>query len=157
MADLASISAALTSVKTMWDLARNLQDTHVAMQISSELGNIQGRLIDVQQQALAVQEENQRLRSELDNYKSLKQHHSVIWRELPDGKEDGPFCPICIAQKREMRLGLNPFADQMLDYWRLYCPQGHVAKQGIQLAPGPFFQVPKSLVADNYFFTTRDK
>jgi uncharacterized protein with PIN domain len=35
------------------------------MKISSEVANVQGKLIDVQQQALALQNENQNLREEI--------------------------------------------------------------------------------------------
>jgi hypothetical protein len=47
VADLSSLSAALASVKTLWDLARNAQDAQLAMKISAELGTIQGKLIDL--------------------------------------------------------------------------------------------------------------
>jgi hypothetical protein len=56
MADLISIIAAPGSVKTLWELARNAQDAQLAMKISAELGNIQGQLIDVQHQAIALLE-----------------------------------------------------------------------------------------------------
>jgi hypothetical protein len=59
MADLASIGIALGSVKTLLDLAKNAQDVHLAMKINTELANIQGQLIDVQQKTLEIQQENQ--------------------------------------------------------------------------------------------------
>jgi hypothetical protein len=151
MADLSSLSAALASVKTLWELAKSAQDAQLAMRISAELGTIQGQLIDVQQQTLAIQQENQQLRNELDKFKSFTYHHSVTWKQLPDGTEDGPFCPVCIAANREMRLALVPRANQSRDFWILYCPQTHHPITGIQTAPGPFFDVPKDLLSENYF------
>jgi hypothetical protein len=151
MADLSSLGAALASVKTLWELAKNAQDAQLAMRISAELGNIQGQWIDVQQRTLAIQQENQQLRSELKNYKSFTYHHSVNWKQRPDGTEDGPFCPVCIAVNREMRLAVVPRADQSKDHWLLYCPQAHQAAKGLQTAPGPFFDVPKALIPENYF------
>lgn len=53
---MTSIIAALGSVKTLWELARNAQDAQLTMKISAELGNIQGQLIDVQHQAIALLE-----------------------------------------------------------------------------------------------------
>jgi regulator of replication initiation timing len=70
MADFASIGAALGSVKTLWELARSTQDAHLAMKISAELGAIQRQLIDVQQQAIALQKENQTQRNEIDTLKA---------------------------------------------------------------------------------------
>ena len=55
MFDPASIVAALTSARNILDLAKNANDAHLAMKISSEVANVQGRLIDVQQQTLALQ------------------------------------------------------------------------------------------------------
>jgi hypothetical protein len=151
MTDLSSLGAALTSVKTLWELAKNAQDAQLAMKISAELGTIQGQLIDVQQQTLAIQQENHQLRGEIAKYKTFVQHHSVMWRQIPDGKEDGPFCPVCIAADREMRLLVVPQADPGLEYWFLCCPAGHNKLQGFQTAPFPHFYVPKELVPENYF------
>jgi hypothetical protein len=58
MFDPASINAALSSVKSIFDLLKNANDAQLAMKISSEVANVQGRLIDVQQQALALQNDN---------------------------------------------------------------------------------------------------
>ena len=69
MFDPASIGAALASAKTILELLRNANDAQLALKISSEVANLQGRLIDVQQQALALQNEKQDL---LDEIKQLK-------------------------------------------------------------------------------------
>jgi DNA repair exonuclease SbcCD ATPase subunit len=65
MIDSASIGAALASAKAIVDLVKNANDAQLAMKISGEVANLQGRLIDVQQQALALQQENQDLRNEI--------------------------------------------------------------------------------------------
>jgi hypothetical protein len=51
MFDPTSITAALGSAKVIIDLLKNANDAQLAMKISSEVANLQGRLIDVQQQA----------------------------------------------------------------------------------------------------------
>lgn len=70
MADFSSLGAALASLKTIWDLAKNAQDAQLAMKISAEIANVQGKLIDVQQQAIALQQENQTQRDEINQLKA---------------------------------------------------------------------------------------
>jgi hypothetical protein len=152
MADLASIGIALGSVKTLFDLAKNAQDTQLAMKISTEVANIQGQLIDLQQRTLSIQQENQELRSEVDRLKSFTHHHSVAWRKKPDGTDDGPFCPVCVGRGRDMRLTLVPQVDQSRGFWMVFCTEAHQPRLGMQAAPGPFYDVPKELLPENYFF-----
>ena len=68
MFDPASIGSALASAKAILDLLKNANDAQLAMKISSEVANLQGRLIDVRQQALTLQNEKQDL---LDEIKQL--------------------------------------------------------------------------------------
>jgi len=157
MFDPASIVAALGSAKTILDLAKGANDAQLAIRISTEVANVQGKLIDVQQQALALQQENQELRAEIEKSRSFVQHHSVIWKLRADGTEDGPFCPACLGEGREMRLILWFQADQTRDYWLTYCPKGHidhrVKPQGWNPPKQePTYAVPKGLVPENYFF-----
>ena len=84
MFDPASIGTALASAKTILDLARNANDAQLAIKISSEVANVQGKLIDVQQQALALQNENQKLRDEIRQLKA----------KLAETVEADP-CPSC--------------------------------------------------------------
>jgi hypothetical protein len=119
MFDTATIGAALTSAKVILELAKNANDAQLAMKISSEIANLQARLIDVQQQALALQAENQDLRDDIRKMKriieeeeSFEYLHGMYWKTRSGppkqdfdehGNEivvseilwDGPFCPIC--------------------------------------------------------------
>jgi|SRR5271165_6067662 len=156
MFDPLTISSALSSTKTIYDLLKGASDTHLALKVSSEVANIQGKLIDVQQQTLTIQQENQELRSQLNKFKTFKHHHSVMWRINEDGTEDGPFCPPCNAEGRDTRLGIVPHADQTRDYWILYCPKGHLdprAKQQGWTPPKqePTYRLPKTLLPEDYF------
>ncbi len=156
MFDPMSMSSALASVKAIYDLLKGANDAQLAMRVSGEVANIQGKLIDVQQQVLTIQQDNQELRSQLDEYKTFTHHHGVMWRLNPDSKEDGPFCPPCHAEGRYMRLAIAPRYDQTKDYWILWCPKSHidsrVKPQGFSPLKGePTYHVPKSLVPDNYF------
>jgi hypothetical protein len=116
MFDPASISAALGSAKVILELLKNAKDAQLAIKISTEVANVQGRLIDVQQQALVLQNENQELRDEIRQMKraiedenSFQFMHGVYWKTstvltLDQDEEgnrvkalhwDGPFCPLC--------------------------------------------------------------
>jgi hypothetical protein len=149
MGDLTSIVAALGSIKTLWDLVKNAQDAQLAMKISGELGNIQAQLISVQQQVLSTQEESQILRKEVERYKSFVFHHSVNWRLISSGGEDGPFCPTCLTEGFETRLSMGYRESQSKDYWTLYCPK---SPHGSNTMGGMLFQVPKALIPANYFY-----
>src|ERR1035441_10682055 len=87
MFDPASIGGALSSAKVILDLLKNANDAQLAMKISTEVANVQGRLIDVQQQALALQNETQDLRDEIRQLKT----------KLAETVEAEP-CPSCLRK-----------------------------------------------------------
>jgi hypothetical protein len=101
MFDPATFGAALTSLKAIIDLARNANDAQLAMRISSEVATIQGRLIDVQQQALALQAENQELKVTIQSFSDDKAFEESLEFD-PRGlyKRDGTngseyYCSAC--------------------------------------------------------------
>lgn len=59
------LNAAIASLNAILSLLKNAKDAQLAMSISREVANLQGKLIDVQQQAIGIQDENQRLRDEI--------------------------------------------------------------------------------------------
>lgn len=155
MYDTATIGAAITSVRAIFDLLKNANDAQLAMRISSEVAQVQSSLLEVQQQALSLQTENQNLRNEVARFKTYTHHHSVGWRVRSDGTEDGPFCPTCIAEGRDMRLILRDHVDQTKEFFYVHCPRSHFGKSEVRdLGRGkePSFAVPKHLVANDYFF-----
>jgi len=84
MFDPATISAALTSARAIVDLLKNANDAQLAMKISSEVANLQSRLIDVQQQAMSLQNENHDLRDQIRQLNA----------QLTETAEADP-CPSC--------------------------------------------------------------
>ncbi len=156
MFDPASISAALGSAKAILDLLKGANDAQLAIKISGEVANVQGRLIDVQQQALALQAENQQLRGEIEKFRSSSFHHSVNWRLLVDGSEDGPFCPVCAGEGVDMRLTLRGVVDQTGPMWHLQCPKTHKVGVGAEGIMGKgrelSYPIPKELVPENRYF-----
>jgi hypothetical protein len=142
MFDPLSIGAALTSIKAILDLLKNANDAQLAMKITSEIGSLQGRLIEVQQQVLAAQAESDELRAENQRLKTSVFHHGVTWRKLPDGTEDGPFCPTCVGEGRDnMRLILAPHVDQSGALLHFLCPTNNDR-----------YQLPKELVPNDRYF-----
>jgi len=157
MFDPSGLGAALTSLRAIIELARNANDAQLAMKISSEIANVQGRLIDVQQQAVALQAENQELRAEVERVRSsVVFHHSVNWRVLSDGTEDGPFCPVCISAGVHMRLMVAEGFDQTTEVWHLRCPKCHLVGVGWEGVGGMgrelLYPVPKELIPDLRYF-----
>jgi hypothetical protein len=154
MFDPTAMTAALGSIKTIFDLLKDANDTQLAVKINAEVANVQGRLIDLQQQALTIQSENQELRAEIAKSKSYVQHHSVIWKLRSDGSQDGPFCPACIGENREMRLVLVPHFDQTRPFWSVYCPTSHLDHRvkAPALKKESTYYVPKDLLPENYFY-----
>lgn len=151
MFDPSTISAALGSAKAILDIAKSANDLNVAVKINAEVANLQGRLIEAQQQALELQHENQRLQTEIDKSRNYVQHHSVVWKVRPEGSEDGPFCPTCIGGDREIRLVLRDHVDQSGPNLFLHCPKTHHGP-GVGHWQEQKYVIPKDLVPENYFF-----
>jgi len=110
------LNAAVSSLNAILNLLKNAKDAQLAMNISSEVANLQGKLIDVRQQALKIQDENQQLRDEIRDLKraaedenSFQFLHGVYWKtsdslslrvdehgdRIREVHWDGPFCPKC--------------------------------------------------------------
>jgi hypothetical protein len=156
--DGASIIAALSGLKSIAEIAKTATDTKLALKINSEIADVQARLIEVQQQALALQESNNALRKEIEKSRAYRHHDSVIWKLKEDGKEDGPFCPVCMGEGIEMRLIQAPGYDQSSarSYWSLCCHKCQTKlstkdKQPLRGRIEPLYRVPKVLTPDNYF------
>ena len=145
MFDPTTVGTAIASLKTIVDLMRNANDAQLSLKISSEVAQVQGKLLDVQQQALTLHGENGKLRAENDRLKSSVFHHSVNWRTLPDGLEDGPFCPVCAGEGRDMRLMMSRGIPVDQTVWHFVCPIEHVATgKGRQYS----YSIPKALIPE---------
>jgi len=107
--DLISISTAFTSVKTLLEITKTLQDQKVISAINSAVADIQVKLIEAQQQILSVQDENSRLRGELtllrkqaELEETVSFHDGAYWKKVLGDKEEGPFCPSCWDLNRKL-------------------------------------------------------
>jgi hypothetical protein len=136
MLDLATMGAALGSLKTIVDLTKNANDAQLALKISSEVAQIQGRLLDVQQQALALQTENQELKAALHALTDIRDNYELRERVyFRKGTQDA-YCPLC--------LGANSKAVPLAkagDCWYCgihkasFCPEDD--GPGFAIVPGP--------------------
>lgn len=77
------LPAAIASLKTILDLAKSAKDAQLAMKISREVAELQSKLIGVQQDALALLDENRKLRDEVRDLKA----------KLTES--NGELCPRC--------------------------------------------------------------
>lgn len=116
MSDPLTIGLASTAVSLVNGTIGLLKDARDAAKQSDD-HDLKAKLNDVYDAVLELKEvignlrqENAELRAEIENSRSYVQHHSAIWKRGPGGTEDGPFCPTCMGEGREMRLE-SPIGD----------------------------------------------
>jgi len=154
------ISSGLSALKAAADLTRAARDAAKAGLLKPEefagrVAEIYDYIIDSKEALLTAQQEFSILRNENETLKSTVFHHSVSWRKVPDGPEDGPFCPICVSEGINMRLVFRDHVDQSGAFWFLPCPKTHVGTSVVRdLGRGrePVYTVPKELVAEGRYF-----
>lgn len=89
----------------------------------------QEKIMELRESALELQEENLSLKEELltlkkevATNKSLVFSNGVYWKQLDDGKQDGPFCPKCYDTNKN-----NPLVRMHRDgdgWWCYTCNLG---------------------------------
>lgn len=147
--DPLGITSALSSLKAILDLAKSANDAQLAMKISSEVIEAQSKLFTTQQQALAIFAENRELHKELEKYKIFDFHHSVHWKTRPEEAQDGPFCPVCLAEGIEMRLHLrSPHVDGR--HLNFQCPKVHPGPNTRE-PNGATYTIPRELITPDRY------
>ncbi len=148
-------------MKTAADLARSIRDAAKAGSLKSDefagrVAEVYDYIIDSKEALLSAQEQGTRLQAENEKLRICVFHHSVNWRRLPDGSEDGPFCPVCAGEGVDMRLMLRGVVDQSGPVWHLQCPKSHLAGVGIEGFRGKgrelSYAIPKELLPENRYF-----
>jgi hypothetical protein len=148
---------ATTAIKGIVGLAKTSSHLELRRQSDEALEKVfdaKQKYFDLQESYFELGRENRKLKTELEKSRSYVFHHSVSWRILADGSEDGPFCPICVTEGKDMRLTLRDHVDQTQAAWYLYCTKNHVEPSGARdLSRGrePSYVVPKELVREEYF------
>jgi hypothetical protein len=142
--DLTNLTGALTALGSLVGLANNAS----SVEFNQKLIEVQQCLIGTQIDFLRLIEENSKLKAELQKEQSYDFHHSVSWKKQTDGAEEGPYCPICLAGKIEMRLeskGRHATNDKL---WIFSCPVRHV-KPGE--GRNAHYHLPKDLLKENLY------
>jgi hypothetical protein len=149
-----TIATGLSALKAAADLVRALRDAAKAGSLKPDefagrIAEVYDYITDSKEAVLCTEEEISQLKAENERLKTFVFHHSVSWRTLADGTEDGPFCPVCLGEGVNMRLALNATGDQTGGVLYFRCPKTHVP-------PGkgrePSYPVPKELVPENRYF-----
>jgi len=153
---MAAIAAGFASLRTAAELTRLTRD---ALKSGADPADLAGRIaeiydyiIDSKQALLAAQEELTRTMAEIERLRSFRFHHSVSWRIISDGSEDGPFCPICVAQQTDMRLMIRNVVPADQSVWLFSCPASHVPEgKGREHV----YCVPKTMVPENRYMVPK--
>lgn len=114
MADIATIAAALGSIKTASDIARLIKDSGSSLEqaeVKLKIAELIGALADAKIEIAGVQSdliEKDKIIAELHSQLDLKQ--KVVWEKpyywtADEGEKDGPFCQHCYdVSQRLVRL-----------------------------------------------------
>lgn len=97
MPDIASISAALASIKTATEIAKLIKDSGVSLEqaeIKLQIANLISSLADAKIELADLQVEFNTLKEKLNQRDSVKWVKPYYMRQLDDIM-DGPFCPTC--------------------------------------------------------------
>lgn len=97
MVDISALGAALSSLKVLYDLAKNANDASLATKISAAVADLQGRILDVQIQAQGLLEENIKLKEQVAELQAaLKQKEEMKFAKGAYYTTDsGPYCQHC--------------------------------------------------------------
>jgi hypothetical protein len=156
------IASGLSALKTAADLARTLRDAAKAGTLKPD--EFAGRIAEIydyigesKEAVFEAQEKLSHLRAENERLKTYVFHHSVNWRVIADGTEDGPFCPTCVSAGVDMRLLLRSIVDQSGAVMHFHCPKSHFEIGGVR-DPGrgrePSYAIPRELIpAGRYVLT----
>lgn len=103
MADMVTIGAVLSSVKTATEIARMLKDSDLSLEkaeVKLKLAELVSALADAKLEAAQVQElllEKDRRIKELETTRDFSE--KLVWKDpvyvLPKGNVEEPFCPQC--------------------------------------------------------------
>jgi len=111
MVDMASVSAALTSLKVATDIAKFFKDTNVSFEkaetklklaeLIEALADAKIQFADIQQLLLDKDAELRAVREQLSIKANLKWDPPYYWI-VTDDKKDGPYCQCCYDKDRAL-------------------------------------------------------
>jgi hypothetical protein len=143
--DLTAVTGALGALRALTSIAKDVNN----IEFNQKIIEMQQKLLEIQIDYGNLLDENRALKDELEASKAYDFHHSVIWKKLSDGNETGPFCPICLAEKK-MIMPLEyrgPYsANKEMNLF--VCPIRHVPKgEGMNVS----YLVPALLIPEERY------
>jgi hypothetical protein len=147
------VAAGLSALKAAAQLAKALREaaksgTVAPDEFAGRVAEIYDYVIDSKEAVVAAQERLAQVEAENERLRTYRFHHSVYWRVMPDGSEDGPFCPICVAGRTDMRLMMSRGIPKDESVWHFSCPAGHLPEgRGREHV----YAVPRSLVPEGRY------
>lgn len=103
MPDPGTITAAVSAIKSVVDLAGKVNQTEIRVKLQEHILDLQSRLLELPAQIAALQEEKAALAAAA-SVRDLTFKDGMYW----DG-DDGPFCPSCVdGEGKRSRVSRNP-------------------------------------------------
>ena len=120
--DIASISAALASIKTATDIAKLFKDTDVSFEkaeaklklaeLISALAEVKIQMADIQQLLIDKDAELRAAKEQLDIKEKLRWESPYYWL-IDNNKKDGPYCQCCYDKDKK----LIRLQERIKGYW----------------------------------------
>ena len=95
---LESMTAVVTGAKHVYELAKTVSDAGIKIELQSAI-------LDVQQKAMELQDENSRLKEEIRQLKYTKEfekriiRHDKVYITLKDDEKNIKYCAICYGER----------------------------------------------------------
>ena len=95
------IGAVVGGIKRLMTTVKNVKEAEVKAELLTQLIELQGTLLEQQEEISVLRERNRRLSAQLDDRDAYSLKNNVYWK---GSEEEGPFCPTCGPQANWVRL-----------------------------------------------------
>jgi regulator of replication initiation timing len=90
VADLGTVGAALSSLKSLFAIAKTVSVGEIRTELQAQILDLQERLLALQEEIGSLKDDNRALEERL-SLREMEYRDGMYW----DG-DDGPFCPACV-------------------------------------------------------------
>jgi hypothetical protein len=107
MLEIAAFTGALSSLGALIKVAnesKNVEMTGKLIELQQKILGMQGDFGEMQQKVFELQQQNRELTESVARKNQYEHRFNAIWRKDDSGKYLGPFCPVCIANDKEVPL-----------------------------------------------------
>jgi hypothetical protein len=148
MNDLGSITALMTAAGAVIGLANKsntVEANQKILELQQRLSDVHQTFAELFQENQSLKEQNRTLQDELNAEAMYPFRESVRWKKsMEGGEDDGPFCPICFANKKilmPLRFRSRMTTSGVLTF---ICPEVHSQNPG--LGRGTEYQVEETSI-----------